>query len=174
MKRLIPILIIIAFWFSAIGYFHVYKIMQAEIRHNIKVKLEQDVPEHELTVITFSSSDEIDWVREGKEFRLDGKMYDVVRRQHENGLLVFFCIDDRQETALISQIEKLLKDSMQNDKKTSSNSLRTLLQLIPNLFYQDGFQNQEFLVGSCLLQDLFHEDLLEGFLLLHTPPPVLG
>ena len=67
------------------GVYPVFKIGQWQARSEIKHKIKEAIPERELHLISVSTSANkaIDWVQEGKEFRLNGRMYDVVRQQNE-------------------------------------------------------------------------------------------
>ena len=70
------------------------------------------------------------WEEKGREFFLEGEMYDVVKKKIENGVTVYFCIKDKEE-------EKLLKDfAASNDshsKKAQNKNAFKFQQ--PELFF---------------------------------------
>jgi len=81
-----------------IGYF---EFSRHYIKKQIKHAIKRGVPEHQLTVFTFSTSElsQLSWI-EGHEFRLGDRMYDVVSRKKVNEKTKLFCIHDQQEEKL--------------------------------------------------------------------------
>jgi len=95
------------------------------------------VPEKDLVRISFQGTEKPDWIREGKEFRHQGRMFDIVRSVREDGKTVFYCIDDRKESLLVAKMEKLLHDSNSNGKNPASSATRLIVSLFPNLYFQE-------------------------------------
>jgi hypothetical protein len=137
-KKLISILFLLIFWISTIGYFHIFKLIQADIRHGIKCRLEQGIPENDLIKVSFTGKEKPDWVREGREFRVEGKIYDVVKSDAEEGKTTYYCLYDKKESRLVARMEKLLRESAGDDKSTTSDTSRILISLFPSLFFQDN------------------------------------
>jgi len=173
-KKVISILLLLIFWISAIGYFHVFRLMQSEIRHSIKSQLEQGVPEKDLVRIYFQGTDKPDWVREGKEFRHQGRMYDIVRSASEDGKTVFYCIDDRKESLLLAQMEKLLRESNGDDKSPSSTTSQILISFFPNLFCQDSMAVCHPVSASKHLISCYLKHVLVGYPPHLVIPPLKG
>ena len=167
-------MLLLVFWFSTMGYLHVLRIMQAEIRHHMKAKMEEEIPENELAIISFTPGEKIDWVRDDKEFRYQGRMYDIVHRSEKDGLICFHCIDDRQESLLMAQMEKLLKNNVENDNSPVSKSLRVLLSIYPNLFFQEFHQLITVKTFYTLLNGIYLKNTHSGYLMRFIPPPKIG
>ena len=54
-----------------------------------------------------------------KEFKLGGKMYDVVSKEIVNGKQIVYCVDDEKETELIAKYNASQKKN-NSDKKSNS------------------------------------------------------
>lgn len=174
MKKVISILLLLIFWISAIGYFHIFKLMQAEIRHSVKSQLEQGVPENDLVRISFQGTEKPDWVREGKEFRHLGRMYDIVKSAGEDGKTIFYCIDDRKESLLLAKMEKLLRDSSSEDKSPVSTAIRILVSLFPSLFFQQPQLTDQPQQVSCHIGLYYFQRILNGYPPNLVIPPIAG
>jgi hypothetical protein len=120
--------------FNTMGYFIVFKSMQLAVKHDIKRRIKENVPAAELTVIRISDSDKamqgrIHWI-EGKEFRLDGRMYDVVRSERRGDTTIYYCINDVQEETLFANLDKQVKEQNQNNPQSSQKRTNLLKILI--------------------------------------------
>ncbi len=84
------------------------------------------MPEAELAVFTFSISDlnKIEWEEKGKEFWLNGNIYDVVKKQETADSITFHCINDRQEKSLFANLEELINRQMNSDAQSNNTSLK--------------------------------------------------
>jgi len=173
-RKIVAILLLMIFWFSTIGYFHLYRLIQVEVRHTMKVKLEEQLPDDELSIISFAASEKIHWVRKGKEFLHQGKMYDVVRKIDDGSQTVYYCIDDRKETQLVSMMEDMLKDNMKKDKNTSSNPMRVIISSFPTLYFYEDAQVFSIAGEMKLLPENYSLKVLEGHIKNFSPPPIIG
>lgn len=114
--RLASIVVLSVMLINIAGYYPVFKYQQWQVRKEIKKKIKASVPEDELhIVIVNESSDELEWVREGKEFIYKGKMYDIVRSEYKDGMIIYSCIDDVQESRLFQRLDELVRKNMDND-----------------------------------------------------------
>ena len=71
--------------------------------------------------ITLSQHDfeNIVWAREGKEFRLNKKLYDVASIEFANGAVKIFVEEDAAESELVEKFIALFSTSKQNDQTNS-------------------------------------------------------
>lgn len=132
-------LVIVACLFFVAGQtldFLVFKAQQNAIRKEIKKQIKSGVDEKDLYVfeITPSLMKKITWIKHGKEFKLNGRFYDVVKRIFQNGKFVFKCINDFQESKLFSQLDNQTKKRLaQND--ANDNYYKNLAKdFIKNIF----------------------------------------
>lgn len=161
------LLLILLFNFS--GHFVTFKITQRSIKKEIKRKIKNHLPETELAVFTFSLSDlnKIDWEEKGKEFWLNGNMYDVVKKQENADSISFHCINDKQEKELFANLEELINRQMNSDAQSNNTSLKK--------FQSDYFFIQTELRFSFTETDNVtvetEEKLLKGYLSKTLQPP---
>jgi len=52
-----------------------------------------------------------------REFRLDGRMYDVVRKESRGDTTWYHCIEDEKETALFARLDEMIRDEMNGDSE---------------------------------------------------------
>ena len=85
-------------------------------KESIKEKIIAQLKEEDLEVVSFSNKN-IYWEEEGKEFYLNGEMYDVVKTKTINGKLMLYCINDKKEKQLIDNYNSITKNNSSSDKK---------------------------------------------------------
>ena len=111
---------------------------QHEQKEAIKEKIFQQLKDDELQVISPADGQNIDWEEDGKEFHLNGEMYDVVKKKVVSGKEVLYCINDKKEKTLIDQYNLITKHNSSSDKKgknTFDNSF--------NLFVEEKNSNSD-------------------------------
>ena len=69
------------------------------------------MPDELLTKIKANNNNQIYWEDEGKELRLNGQMYDVVREKIENRNHYLLCITDEKEDNLFMTLSNMIKDN---------------------------------------------------------------
>lgn len=172
LKKIASILLLLALWISSIGYFHIFRLIQADIRHEIKKRMEQNIPDGELTRITFTSSENPEWVRKDKEFRYGGRMYDIVRTRNENGLTVYYCIDDVEESRLVSKMDKSLEEGSDDASTPLARMSRALLSFYSGLFLCESRSIFQPISTSVDLIGCYLKNTLPGFPPALVIPPV--
>lgn len=124
-RMLISGLLICSIVICNVGYFPLFKLEQAKIRKAIKHKIKNSIPENQLHEFRFKHpATDVIWTREGKEFRLHDRMYDIVRSKREGNFTVFYCVNDVEETVLFAHLDDFVKKYMQ-DKSKNSKKKRT-------------------------------------------------
>jgi hypothetical protein len=104
----------------SVGMFPVFKMKQYVIRKEIKRRIKNSIPEEELHVLTFHSPEsDVEWVREGKEFILGDRMYDVVHQEIKGDSTVFHCVNDKEEAILFAHLEDYVQKELQGNSKQS-------------------------------------------------------
>ncbi|MEI9956407.1 MAG: hypothetical protein WDM90_08930 [Ferruginibacter sp.] len=64
--------------------------------------------------ISVDNNTAIEWEEEGKEFKLNGEMYDVVRTTYENGKTWLHCFGDKNEDKVLAKFQSVIKNSIGN------------------------------------------------------------
>jgi len=173
MRRIYAILLLGVLFTSMFGYYtySIYKILEAkEAAHEAIL---QQLPENLLTKVS-SDNTAIEWEEEGKEFKLNGAMYDVVHTSVENGKTYLHCLSDKNEDEVLQQFQSVVKNTIDN----SSNSNRDhhiIKVMIPDWV----FEVQDISVGRKLLSGVspkyfnYTPALSSRFVQINYPPPEL-
>ena len=121
---------------------HVYfNVRRTQIHTEIKQQIKKNIPIEDLHVIRFSENDTPQWMKDQKEFKFQGHLYDIVRStEADNGDKVYYCIDDIQEKSLFAFLENDVNNLLGNPDNSlgsslnSSNHAYTPIQLINPVF----------------------------------------
>ncbi len=123
--------------FSGI-YVGAFIISKSRIRKEIKLRIKQGVPEHELKLFEFTDAQysELHFLKPN-EFSYQGNLYDIVFREFKDGKHQLKCIDDKQETQLFVQLNQMVNFAVANH--SSSNNLSKNAKLTFELKYFQSF-----------------------------------
>ncbi|MBK7871830.1 MAG: hypothetical protein IPJ74_14695 [Saprospiraceae bacterium] len=118
-----------------VGEYLVVKIMRWDIRQEIKNRIQSGVPTHELVQVKISKTNPPkDFVRiDRREFRLEGRMYDIVSQEEQGDSILYHCIFDERETLLNNNIEAQTKKEFAQSPDRQQQQ-KELLQKIPKFF----------------------------------------
>lgn len=141
----------------------IYK--QRQAKREMKQQLRRRLSETDLELISYLEHEkEIEWEEEGKEFRLNGEMYDVVRTGTVNGKPVYYCINDKKENELIQKYLNLFKQKNSSNKKPRNISIKLLINHTPQTII---ISNR----GAAVYETQLTCTLPVADLELLTPPP---
>lgn len=116
MKKLIAISFLSVIFINQLGYYCLHSLQQYQVRKEIRKAILASIPESELEII--SANDKLEWEEEGKEFYLDGHMYDVVSTKLLNGKTYYYCINDTKEKQLLDHLANIVKSARRNSGKS--------------------------------------------------------
>lgn len=153
---------------QSLDYF-VFKYRQTAIRKEIKKQIKNGVEESQLFVFSYTKihSENIEWVKEGKEFRKNGSMYDIVHLDFKNGKWFYQCINDTQEAKLFVELDQMVK------KRMNGNSSDDYLKNLVKDFVKVYFDSE----SSCFVPQIKKEKTAFNFSFYHfsfeitSPPP---
>lgn len=112
MNRIVSFAVIALLLIVSAGYFPVNQLQQYHVRMQVKQMLKEGFPEKRMEVILLSDTVNIVWEKKGREFWLDGKLYDIVRSEQNGNTIKYICYDDTREKALkIKLIKSARKQS---------------------------------------------------------------
>ncbi len=111
------------------------QLQQRQIRREMKRAIRAGLPEEKLQRFVmeadgrFTDRGEVEWI-EPHEFRHNGVMYDIARRESDGDRTVLFCVRDDAETALYAQLDRLAREETNNPERSreASRLMRHLLQ----------------------------------------------
>lgn len=105
----IPLLLLIAV--GHFGYIFICGHHQKKIVKEIKARIRAGMPDESLAVFEKNRiAPYITWKKKGKEFILNGEMYDVVRVKKNNGKTFIYCIKDSEEKKLLNEYADTFHD----------------------------------------------------------------
>ncbi len=119
MKKLFAYIFLPLFLYGAVGYFPAFLFKQNLLRKEIKQRIKKSFPENELSVFSFNKTEysKLKWEKENKEFHYENSMYDIVKKlTDENGNIILYCINDKQENQLFAHLEEMVQKNSSNDK----------------------------------------------------------
>ncbi len=129
MNRLGAIALMILILMGTMGNHLSFSIQKNRISSEIKRAIKNGVPDEELHILHFQNGKEPVWVKPGKEFRYGDHLYDVVRKETEDGSTVYHCIDDVQEKTLFAGLGKLINRSLGDPFSAFGFSLNSALNV---------------------------------------------
>ena len=166
MKKTLAASLLAILFTSQVGYYFIYTIHQHIIKEQIEKQLLANIPDASLEIINAEQfADKIEWEEKGKEFSLDGVLYDVVRIKKSDGKTFLYCINDKQEKQLLENLAKAVNANHSN-KQEKNNIKSLLLDLV--CFIDDpepGF------FSSPSSYSCFNVTLVSSFKEISIPPP---
>ena len=171
LKKLFASILLLVFVYTLFGYYPVFLFLQNNIKKEIKSRIKLAVPDSELQLIIVNESNiaQVKWF-DKNEFLLDGNLYDVVRiENNKQGEPVYYCINDKQEMKLFTNLGKLIQnafDGKTNNKKNQSPVKNLVKDYLPNssiTFYNFPVQDIRF--------ELYAEKEEVDFSGISSPPP---
>lgn len=115
-KKGFSILLSVVVFFLTTGYFGVFVIARYHVRFEIMKEIKKGVPDHKLERIIFTDEESkiIQWKKKGREFVLNGQMYDVVRSEKTDSGICYHCIHDVKETSLFKCLDNNISNAGNN------------------------------------------------------------
>ena len=124
------------------------------------------IPASSLEVIIAEQfGDRIQWEEKGKEFSLDGILYDVVRINKSDGRTFLYCINDKQEKQLLENLAKAVNANHGN--KQEKNNIKSLL--LDSVCFID--EQEPCFFSSPSSYSCFNAPLVSSFEEINIPPP---
>ena len=136
MRRMLAILLLVAFSFQGIGYALVYKLQRRHFRQQMKAIIENSPSDDVLAKIVVPLGQEslLEW-EHSKEFRYQDRMYDVVRTEVlPDGTQVFHCVADDDETLYLNGYACMLRNGQRHGHSQHA-AAQTLLKLLFAVYF---------------------------------------
>jgi hypothetical protein len=176
LKKLALISFLIIIFLSQCGYycfcaFQVFQAKEAAREQRLK-----EIPENLLTKIRIIDNDRtIQWEEEGKEFQVDGEMYDVVKTKFEDGIQYMFCLADKKEDLVLAALEKLIRSNADNAAHQGKYHSAAKI-MIPDwvLELQTVTSPCQNAATSAKEYFTYKDSLVYSFIEINSPPPDLN
>jgi hypothetical protein len=130
-KRLFSFLFLIVFIWQLAGFFIYFEIERYHVRKDIKRAIKYSLPQNEFKQFNFTNAEfkELTWIND-HEFKMNGRLYDVVKKNKSNVGFSVSCIDDIQETVLFAQLDEATVSNLNNQpEKAPIKSFVKLMKL---------------------------------------------
>ncbi len=174
--NLVAFLILVLFLYNSFGYFFLYFPSSLLIKHFVHKSIkEKKIKPEDLSILAFKISDlennkhDFIWKKPGKEFRFNGKMYDIEDKVVNGDSVYYTVYYDLKENIL----EELFSLQQTDNKKDKSQSTVQRVLLV-GLYYEQiksyFIDLQDINTSNLLLnknEAVFHNYISD----VPTPPP---
>ena len=174
MKKLSAIYLLLSLFFGQIGYLIYYIIEVQEVKISVQKEILSGLPETAFIPVCFEDNESvIKWDEEGKEFSLNGEMYDVAITKMENGKTIFYCLPDKKEEQLLSNYSKTVEAS--SEQNPAGKNQRIIKFHLPDLFVSAMNQKTDD-KNSFISSEYFNvtPGIISSIKKIITPPPELA
>jgi hypothetical protein len=130
---LLMVMLINTAWYYPVTHYH-----RGQIRREMKRRIKNEIPENQLHIITVQNINDpsIKWMKENKEFRYKGMMYDIVKSRKTDSTIEYYCINDIEETILFDQLDQKVQEQMNHqEEKGQGIPVKKLLKSINGNVY---------------------------------------
>jgi hypothetical protein len=114
--------------FCSIASHVVFDIMIYQTKSEIKKKIKRGIPDQKLHQLSFSSKHQPNWTKIGKEFQFNGRLYDVVKTKKDGVQIIYYCINDKEESRLFAKLGTLVIKEFSHKKNPKGTSLISVLK----------------------------------------------
>jgi len=106
--------------YITVGYTCSFFILRYKLKKEIKKLIKSSLSEKDLEVIRINKTElqNIKWKERGKEFVYKNNMYDIVKIENRGDCTVYYCINDKKEKELFSDLDNYVNNNMK--KRTIS------------------------------------------------------
>jgi len=155
-------------FFNQIGYQALYLVQQLIVQEEQKELAFSMLPDSFLEKIR--DNDQIKWEEEGKEFYMNGNMYDVVKTRVIHGEKIFFVVNDKRESELLKKFSNIIRSQHENTQNKKSGGLEIKFQ---TSVFTLAISNDPFINFDAIhAYQIIHEKAANSFFAeILVPPP---
>lgn len=175
MKKTISILLLSLFVYNTIGFLALHPLLSIYYKHLGKLRADKHQGAELVEILTFYKEDIINrkinfsWIH-SREFRYNGDLYDIAKKQETDEKLILYCINDTKEKQLEEEFKKKVDHNSRENKnhQTTGSHISSLIsepaceeEISLNLDYECNYINR--------LTDFYKSFNIE----IPSPPPRL-
>lgn len=124
MKRSGAILILAILFYTQLGYFGQFVIRQCILKEEAREAWVAALSDRCFFRVQLTAVDAAGhWTEAGRECWYNNRLYDVIRRKTENGVVWLYCMDDEREANLIRQSDEVTQANHDGPEKKATHSL---------------------------------------------------
>jgi hypothetical protein len=127
LKKTISILLTILFLYSTVGFLAVHFFLSNYYKELGLREVKEIADADAIQILVFDKSDiqnskiEFMWIH-SDEFRYNGDMYDIVKKEENENQLILYCLNDSRETKLEKDFERELDTNTTNKKQNAGDN----------------------------------------------------
>jgi len=133
LKKSISILVLSLFIYNILGFFALYPFLSLYYKNLGMQKTGEHSDREMIELLIFNKEDIVEnridfkWIH-SREFKYNGDMYDIVKKEERDNQLFLYCINDKKEKKLEEEFARKIQDNSSNSKlRQLSNQLNVLL-----------------------------------------------
>lgn len=169
LKRIVAVSFLLVIFTSQTAYYFLYIYHQYEARSERQRELLASLPDGQLEIIIEENyRNRLYWKEYGKEFQLNGEMYDVIRTKEVDGRVLLYCLRDHEEKKVLDNLAKYVRHANHKNNNSSKSFAK-----ITTADYEAS--RNELLPGvSCFLKldyASFSATIISPYREILVPPP---
>jgi len=108
MKRIIALVVLVFLLINAMGYYFLFELKKHLIRKEMQELVASGRMTENYTVLTINDHERNPEFKRAdkKEFRYQGRLYDIIREVRKGNTVVYYCYRDKKEEILFSNLRK--------------------------------------------------------------------
>ncbi len=132
LKNNISILILSLFIYNSFGFLAVHPFLSMYYKYLGMQRANIPSEEELIELLVFNKEDILDnridfkWIH-SREFKYNGDMYDIVKKEESDQQLILYCINDTKEKKLEEEFEKRINSNSANNKQRQNLNHSTTL-----------------------------------------------
>jgi hypothetical protein len=174
-RRITSILILSFFIYNTIGFLAIQPLLLTYYKHLGRQRADRPSKEEMIERLIFSKEDILEgkidfrWI-DSREFKYNGDMYDIVKKDENDKQLIVYCINDTKEKKLEEEFEKRVhKNSSEDKHHPTTNNYNFVSLSEPVQLEKIGIA----LVYKTLFSYWWTDSYKSLNLDIHSPPPRL-
>jgi len=126
-KKTISILLAILFLYSTVGFLAVHPFLSNYYKELGIREVKEITDTDEIQILVFNKWDiqnskiDFNWIH-SDEFKYNGDMYDIVKKEENENQLILYCLNDSKETKLEKDFECEFDNNTTNKKQNSGDN----------------------------------------------------
>jgi len=175
-RKIAPVFFLIIFFLPVTSPYFLFKIRQSAIHHAVQELINRITLEKKLIVLKIPLSAEQQGViferTDRMEFRYKGKMYDVARAEKHDDITWYWCVWDKEETALEENLKEAKGKAMGTTADSTHNE-ETLSLFLNTLFLNTNVAKNDMPVKDLTKNNYYYwraHDITRS-ITPPTPPP---
>jgi hypothetical protein len=172
-KKAFSFVLLAIFLFNIVGYFVAFKIVQHQVRSEVKTAIKQTLTANQLTVIEIHKTEQIQliWEEQNKEFYYKGELYDIVKTEKKTESTTYYCINDEQEEKLFANLEEHVNNYISGNHLSKKNSSKKNHPDLIKLYLSNKLSATPEIKGQTAIFNTYPLFYTSACVEISSPPP---